>query len=70
MRRFSTRTQGARGFRYYDEPLINPHAYGEPASASPTFHLRRVDGGSMLDHYLSSFDRVWSNAMPWLGAEV
>ncbi|MFC0526576.1 XRE family transcriptional regulator [Phytohabitans kaempferiae] len=57
-------------FRYDDEILVNPHAYGEPASVNPTFHFRRVDGGSMFDHYLSSFERVWANAMPWLGAEV
>jgi hypothetical protein len=32
-------------FRYDDEIMVNPHAYGEPASANPTLHLRRLDGG-------------------------
>ncbi len=57
-------------FRYDDEILMNPHAYGEPASANPTFHFRSLDGGGMFEHYVSSFERVWSTAMPWLGTEV
>jgi len=32
-------------FRYDDEIMVNPHAYGEPASANPTLHLGRLDGG-------------------------
>jgi transcriptional regulator with XRE-family HTH domain len=57
-------------FRYDDEILTNPHVFGEAASANPTFHFRRVDGGGLFDHYLNSFERVWATAMPWLGAEV
>jgi transcriptional regulator with XRE-family HTH domain len=57
-------------FRYDDEILTNPHAYGEAASANPTFHLRKVDGGGLFDHYAASFDRVWATAVPWLGTEV
>jgi hypothetical protein len=57
-------------FRYDDEILTNPHAYGEAASANPTFHLRKVDGGGLFDHYTASFDRVWATAVPWLGTEV
>lgn len=57
-------------FRYDDEMMTNPHAYGEPASANPTFHFRRVDGGGLFDHYMASFDRVWATAVPWLGTEV
>ncbi|MCN0153383.1 helix-turn-helix transcriptional regulator [Salinispora arenicola] len=57
-------------FRYDDEILVNPHAYGEAASANPTFHFRRVDGGGLFEHYTASFDRVWATAVPWLGTEV
>jgi hypothetical protein len=57
-------------FRYDDEILMNPHAYGEPASANPTFHFRSLDGGGMFDHYVNSFERVWATALPWLGTEV
>ncbi|MGK5520753.1 XRE family transcriptional regulator [Micromonospora sp. URMC 107] len=57
-------------FRYDDEVLVNPHAYGEAASANPTFHFRRLDGGGLFEHYVNSFDRVWATAVPWQGAEV
>jgi len=54
-------------FRYDDEIVVNPHVYGEPASANPAFHLRRLDGGTLASHYMAAFDRVWSTAIPWLG---
>ncbi|WP_205314998.1 helix-turn-helix domain-containing protein [Nonomuraea lactucae] len=54
-------------FRYDDDILANPHAYGEPASANPTFHFRRLDGGVIADHYMTSFERVWAEAQPWSG---
>jgi hypothetical protein len=57
-------------FRYDDEILVNPHAYGEPASANLTLHLRKIDGGTLVSHYVSSFERVWATAMPWAGADV
>jgi len=57
-------------FRYDDEILVNPHAYGEPASLNPTLHLRRIDGGTVADHYINSFDRVWADAVPWAGHGV
>ncbi|WP_344493584.1 helix-turn-helix transcriptional regulator [Nonomuraea monospora] len=69
MRLHST-TLYASLFRYDDDLLVNPHAYGEPASANPTFHFRRLDGGTMAEHYLSSFERVWAGAVPWSGAEI
>ena len=56
-------------FRYDDEILVNPHVYGEPASANPTLHLRRLDGGAVADQYMASFERVWGIAMPWSGSE-
>jgi hypothetical protein len=57
-------------FRYDDEMIINPHAYGEPASANPCFHVRRIDGGTLFDHYANSFDRVWAMSRPWHGEEL
>jgi len=57
-------------FRYDDEIMVNPHAYGEPASANPTLHLRRLDGGQLAEHYIACFERVWETAKPWHGEEV
>jgi hypothetical protein len=57
-------------FRYDDEILVNPHAYGEPASANPVLQLRRIDGGGVADHYMASFERVWVTAVPWLGNDI
>jgi transcriptional regulator with XRE-family HTH domain len=54
-------------FRYDDEILVNPHAYGEAGSANPVLHLRQIDGGTLAAHYMSSFERVWATAMPWSG---
>jgi transcriptional regulator with XRE-family HTH domain len=57
-------------FRYDDEIVVNPHAYGEPASANPALHLRRLDGGQVAAHYMSSFERAWDAAKPWHGEDV
>ncbi|WP_206184755.1 XRE family transcriptional regulator [Thermoactinospora rubra] len=57
-------------FRYDDEIIVNPHVFGEPASANPAFHFRRLDGGSVADHYIASFERVWASAVPWAGSEI
>ncbi len=57
-------------FRYDEEIMVNPHAYGEPASANPMLHLRRLDGGQIAGHYMACFDRVWDTAKPWYGEEV
>ena len=57
-------------FRYDDEIMVNPHAFGEPAVANPTLHLRRLDGGQVAAHYMSSFERVWDTAKPWHGEDV
>jgi hypothetical protein len=54
-------------FRYDDEVLANPHAYGQPASANPTLHLRMLDGARVARHYVDSFERVWEGALPWSG---
>jgi len=68
--RLHSTTLYASMFRYDDEVLVNPHAYGEPASANPTLHLRRIDGGAVADHYIASFERVWLAAMPWSGSDA
>ena len=54
-------------FRYDDEILVNPHAYGEAGSANPVLHLRRLDGAGIFDHYARGLDRVWDTALPWTG---
>jgi len=46
-----------------DETLLaNVHTYGAPAAQNPVLHLRRVPGGRVVDHYMTSFDRVWAGA--------
>jgi hypothetical protein len=57
-------------FRYDEEIMVNPHAYGEPASANPTMHVRRLDGGQLAAHYIACFERVWATAKPWYGEEI
>ena len=57
-------------FRYDDEIMVNPHAWGERGVANPLLHLRRLDGGQVAAHYMNSFDRVWETAKPWHGEEV
>jgi transcriptional regulator with XRE-family HTH domain len=57
-------------FRYDDQIIVNPHAYGAPGSANPAFHFRGLDGGQVAAHYMSSFERVWQSASPWSGQEV
>ena len=49
-------------FRFDDTLLVNPHAYGSPASHSPVLHLNRIPGGRVFDHYLESFQRIWEGA--------
>ncbi|KND36856.1 XRE family transcriptional regulator [Streptomyces acidiscabies] len=52
-------------FRYDDDLLVNPHIWGQPASANPLFHLRRVGTTGWFDNYVQSFDAVWACARPW-----
>jgi hypothetical protein len=49
--------------RYDDQIMVNPHAWGEPASANPVFHMRRLDGGQVAATYMDSFERVWDTLM-------
>jgi len=68
--RLHSTTLYASLFRYDDEIMVNPHAYGQPASANPTLHLRRLDDGQLVEHYIACFKRVWETAKPWNGEEV
>jgi hypothetical protein len=68
--RLHSTTLYASLFRYDADMIVNPHAYGSPASLNPSFYLRWLDGGTLFDHYAESFERVWSTAEPWLGQEV
>ncbi|GLY30450.1 helix-turn-helix domain-containing protein [Kineosporia sp. NBRC 101731] len=54
-------------FRYDDQLLVNPHIWGQPASANPLFQLRRNDGtdAEWFDRYEQSFDAIWSTTRPW-----
>jgi hypothetical protein len=68
--RLHSTTLYASLFRYDDEMIINPHAYGSPATANPCLHVQRLPGGPLFDHYVESFERVWDAARPWRGEEV
>jgi hypothetical protein len=68
--RLHSTTLYASLFRYDRDMIVNPHAYGSPASLNPCFHLRRLEGGTLFDHYATSFDRVWSTAESWNGGGV
>lgn len=52
-------------FRYDDDLLVNPHVWGQPASANPLLHLKRVDAAGWFDNYAQSFEAVWATARPW-----
>lgn len=51
-------------YRFDDELLVNTHVMGSPAPKNPVIHVRRLEGGQLFDHYLSSFERVWASAVP------
>ncbi|MEU1665324.1 XRE family transcriptional regulator [Streptomyces sparsogenes] len=54
-------------FRYDDNMMINPHIWGQPASANPVLQLQRLDATGWFDQYLGSFEAVWETASPWTG---
>lgn len=51
-------------YRFDDQMLINGHAFGSVAGQNPVLHLRHLPGGRMWEHYLRSFDRIWSQSKP------
>lgn len=52
-------------FRYDDQLLVNPHIFGQPASANPVLHLRWTEASGWFESYTESFDAVWARARPW-----
>ncbi|GAB3934043.1 DUF5919 domain-containing protein [Kribbella albertanoniae] len=51
-------------YRADDRLFVNTHIYGLPAAQAPVWHLRRIPGGELANHYLESFERVWDEATP------
>ncbi|MGW7002531.1 XRE family transcriptional regulator [Streptomyces sp. NPDC054933] len=47
-----------------DQLLVNTHVYGFAASHAPVLHLKRIPGGEMVNTYLESFEKVWTQAKP------
>ncbi|MGW7522998.1 XRE family transcriptional regulator [Streptomyces sp. NPDC054783] len=52
-------------FRYDDHLVVNPHVWGQPASANPILQLRNTDDGEWFQRYGDSFEAVWASARPW-----
>ena len=52
-------------YRADDEMLVNQHAYGVPAAEASVIHLRRASDGEMFASYVASFERIWSQAVPF-----
>ncbi|WP_256788881.1 XRE family transcriptional regulator [Frankia sp. AvcI1] len=57
-------------YRFDDVLLANTHVFGAPAAQSPVVHVQRIPGGRLFDHYMSSFDRVYSGSVPVEGSVV
>lgn len=51
-------------YRIDNQALVNQHLYGIASARAPIYHLLKSDEGEMFDFYLSSFDRIWSDASP------
>lgn len=67
--RLHSTTLYASLFRYDDNLIVNPHAWGQPASANPVMHLRRLGTTGWFDHYMESFDSVWNTGEQWQPGE-
>ncbi|WP_181799130.1 DUF5919 domain-containing protein [Kitasatospora acidiphila] len=52
-------------FRYDGDMLVNPHLWGQPASANPLMHLQQSTEANWFDGYAQSFEAVWHTARPW-----
>jgi hypothetical protein len=52
-------------YRSDDRMLVNTHTYGSPASHSPVLQLERLPGAQVFDHYVRSFEEVWSRGHPY-----
>jgi transcriptional regulator with XRE-family HTH domain len=51
-------------YRADGQLLVNSHIYGKPAGQAPVMHLRQIAGGTLVDTYLESFERVWAESRP------
>lgn len=51
-------------YRADDQMMVNAHVWGVNAYGAPVWHLRRAGDGGLFDTYASSFDAVWSTAVP------
>jgi transcriptional regulator with XRE-family HTH domain len=51
-------------FRFDDDLLLNTHLWGNAASDSPVFHLRRHDDRGVFANAVRSFERVWKESQP------
>ncbi|WP_175541357.1 XRE family transcriptional regulator [Streptomyces aidingensis] len=56
-------------FRYDNQLLVNPHLWGQPASANPLFRLSRTPDSDFFERYMESFEAVWNIARPWAPEE-
>lgn len=56
-------------FRYDNQLMVNPHLWGQPASANPLFQLNRTPDNDFFERYMESFEAVWSTARPWAPEE-
>jgi phosphatidylserine/phosphatidylglycerophosphate/cardiolipin synthase-like enzyme len=54
-------------YRADGELLVNQHVFGIPFTQEAVLHLRRRHSGDMVSTYVDSFERVWVNAVPYLG---
>ena len=52
-------------FRYDQHLMVNPHVWGQPASANPLFRLDRTHAHAWFDHFTAGFEAVWNTSVPW-----
>jgi len=48
-----------------NELLISQNAFSVPARRALVLHLRRIGSSDMTATYLESFDRIWTDTMPF-----
>lgn len=49
-------------FRADTTMVVNPHAYGAPASDNPAFVIRQDTGEAVWETYAASFERIWDTS--------
>lgn len=53
-------------FRFDHTMIVNPHIWGQPASANPVMTLQCKGNGGWFDRYDESFENIWKTASPWM----